>query len=172
MILTTFIVNLRHALYGASLAPYLKHLPQKWLVPFGFLLTDETYAVTIRRYQERGVGPHGHWYYIASALFMYTNWQICTLIGIVTGRSLQGAANWGLDFAMVATFIGITVPLIVNRPMLVCTLVAGVTAVLANGLPNKLGLMLAALLGIGAGVLAESFQLGGQAEAATVEGDA
>jgi 4-azaleucine resistance transporter AzlC len=171
IVLTTFIVNLRHALYGASLAPYLKHLPQKWLVPFGFLLTDETYAVAIRRYQEHGVGPYGHWYYLASALFMYANWQVCTLIGIVAGRSLQGAANWGLDFAMVATFIGITVPLIANRPMLICTLVAGVTAVLANGLPNKLGLMLAALLGIGAGVLAESIQPGGQAETVVARGD-
>jgi hypothetical protein len=56
--------------------------------------------------------------------------------------------------------------------MLVCTIVAGVTAVLANGLPNKLGLMLAALLGIGAGVLAESLQLGGQPETVTVEGEA
>jgi 4-azaleucine resistance transporter AzlC len=172
IILTTFIVNLRHALYGASLAPYLKHLPQKWLVPFSFFLTDETYATVIRRYQERGVGPHGHWYYLASALFMYVNWQICTLIGIVAGRSLQGAATWGLDFAMVAIFIGITVPLIVSRPMLICTLVAGVTAVLANGLPNKLGLMLAALLGIGAGVLAESLRTGGQTERVTVGGDA
>ena len=36
IILTTFVVNLRHALYSASLAPYMKHLPQRWLVPLGF----------------------------------------------------------------------------------------------------------------------------------------
>ena len=43
IVLTTFVVNLRHALYSITLAPSLKHLPQRWLLPLGFLLTDETY---------------------------------------------------------------------------------------------------------------------------------
>ncbi|HEC23545.1 MAG TPA: branched-chain amino acid ABC transporter permease [Chloroflexi bacterium] len=156
IVLTTFIVNLRHVLYSASLAPYLKHLPRKWLLPLGFWLTDETYAVTIRRYQgDGGEASYRLWYYLGSAVFMYANWQLCTLIGIVAGQRLQNVAEWGLDFAMVATFTGIVVPLIVNRPMLICALVSGVTAVLANGLPNRLGLMLAASLGIAAGYAAE-----------------
>src|SRR5258708_3645914 len=41
IIFTTFTVNLRHALYSVSLAPYVKNLPQRWLVPLGFWLTDE-----------------------------------------------------------------------------------------------------------------------------------
>jgi predicted branched-subunit amino acid permease len=55
----------------------------------------------------------------------------------------------------VVTFIGMLVPLVKDRPALVSVVVAGVTGLLANGLPNQLGLMLAALLGIIAGVLAE-----------------
>ena len=54
IVLTTALVNLRHALYAASLAPYLKHLPQRWLAPLGFWLTDETFAVAARRFSVHG----------------------------------------------------------------------------------------------------------------------
>jgi 4-azaleucine resistance transporter AzlC len=155
IILTTFVVNLRHALYGASLAPYLKHLSQRWLLPLAFTLTDETYAIVISHYQQHDESPYKHWYFFGSELIMYINWQTCTLIGIVAGQQFRNLTNLGLDFAMVVTFIGIVIPLIVNRPMLICAVVAGVTAVLTNSLPNKLGLMVAALVGIAAGMIAE-----------------
>jgi 4-azaleucine resistance transporter AzlC len=157
IVLTTFVVNLRHALYAASLAPYMKHLPQRWLLPLGFWLTDETYAATIVHYRQPDQSPYKHWFYLGSALAMYLNWQLCTLIGIVAGQQIPDPQGWGLDFAMVVTFIGIIVPLIQNRPALVSVVVAGIVAVMANGLPNKLGLMLAALTGIAAGVIAEQF---------------
>lgn len=157
--LTTFIVNLRHALYSASLSPFMRHLSQRWLLPLGFWLTDETYAIVIRRYQNtEDPSPHKHWYMLGSSVSMYVNWQMCTLIGIITGQSLQDAASLGLDFAMSVTFIGIVVPLIANRPMLACAVVAGVTALATNSLPNKLGLMLAAFLGIAAGMIVETLQ--------------
>lgn len=159
IILTTFIVNLRHALYSASLAPYMKHLPQHWLLPLGYWLTDETFAVVIRRWPQPDDSPHKHWYHLGSSVLMFTNWQVVTLVGIVAGQQIENAGEWGLDFAMVVTFIGIVVPLIVNRPMLVCAVTAGVTAVLARDVPNNLGLMLAALVGILAGVGAEMWQV-------------
>jgi 4-azaleucine resistance transporter AzlC len=157
IILTTFIVNLRHALYSASLGRFMNHLPQRWLLPLGFWLTDETYAVTIRHYQRSPDAPHRHWFMLGSALPMYLNWQLCTLIGIITGQSIQGAQEMGLDFAMIATFIGIVVPLIANRPMLVCAVVSGATAVLASGMPHKLGLIAAAGAGIAAGFITETY---------------
>ena len=156
IILTTFVVNLRHALYSASLGPYMKYLSQKWLLPLAFWLTDETYTVVIRRYAHESESPYKHWYHLGSSVFMYVNWNICTVLGIIAGQRLEGLANLGLDFAMVVTFIGIVVPIIANRPMLVCALVAGVTAVLTYPLPNKLGLMIAAVAGIAAGMIAES----------------
>lgn len=158
IVLTTFVVNLRHALYSASLAPYMKHLSHKWLLPLGFWLTDETYAVVIRRYQREDESPYKHWYYFGSALFMYINWNLCTLLGIVAGQQLEGLADLGLDFAMIVTFTGIVVPLIITRPMLLCALAAGVVGVLANNVPNKLGLMIAAVVGITVGILAEILQ--------------
>ncbi len=156
IILTTFIVNARHALYSASLGPYLGHLPQKWLFPLAFFLTDEAFAVTIGRFEsEAGTSENRHWFMLGAELAMYVFWQISTAIGIVTGAFLQNA-NLGLDFAMSVTFIGIVVPLIRSRPMLVSAVVAGSAALVFHGLPNSLGLMIAAIGGIAAGYAAET----------------
>lgn len=156
IVLTTFIVNLRHALYSASLAPYISHLPQRWLIPLSFWLTDETYAIVINHYQQTEDNPHKHWYFLGSAVFMYANWQLVTVIGIIAGQRLENLAQLGLDFAMAVTFIGITIPLIKNRPMLICAVSAGIAAVLTNGIPHNLGLIIAAFTGILAGFLAET----------------
>jgi 4-azaleucine resistance transporter AzlC len=158
IIFTTFIVNLRHALYSASLGPAMKDLPQKWLLPLAFWLTDETYAVVIRRWtDETDKSPHKHWYQLGSSVAMYLNWQLWTAIGLVAGTQLEVLKNLGLEFALVVTFIGIVVPMVKTRPMLLCAIVAGIVAVLANGIPNNGGLMLAAFAGIAAGVMAEAY---------------
>lgn len=155
IVFTTFIVNLRHALYAASLSPFLRHLGQRWLAPLGFWLTDETYAVVIGRFHAEGPGQHSQWYYLGSAIPFYLNWQLCTLIGIIAGQKLGDAASWGLDFAMTLTFIGIVAPLIKSRPMLACALIAGAASLAAAGMPNRLGLVIGALAGIAAGLIAE-----------------
>lgn len=161
VVLTTFFVNLRHALYSVSVGPYLKHLPQRWLLPLGFWLTDETFAAIIGRYRESEKeadgGPHKHWFQLGSSLAMYSNWQLCTVIGIVAGARLEGMSEWGLEFAIVVTFIGIVVPLITRWPMLVCAVVSGVCALLFCEIPHQLGLILAAMVGIAFGVAWEFF---------------
>jgi predicted branched-subunit amino acid permease len=134
----------------------MKHLPQRWLLPLGFWLTDETFVVVVSRYSRPDDSPYKHWYHLGSALFMYTNWVLCTLIGVLAGQHIRDPQSWGLDFAMIVTFIGMLVPFVRNRPGLVAVLVAGVVAALTYSLPNKLGLILAALLGVLAGVLAEA----------------
>lgn len=156
IVLTTFVVNLRHALYSASLGPYMKHLSQRWLVPLGFSLTDETFIVAIRRYEQPDDAPHKHWFTLGSALFMYASWQLCTWVGIFAGQNIPDPSAWGLDFAMTVTFTGMLVPMLRNRPTLVTVIVASVAAVLARDLPHQLGLMVAALLGVIAGVAAQS----------------
>jgi 4-azaleucine resistance transporter AzlC len=155
IILTTFMVNLRHALYSASLGPHMSKMPQKWLLPLAFWLTDETYAVVITHWQKDV--PHKRWYHLGSAVSMYSNWQLWTALGLIAGTQLEGVANLGLEFAMVVTFIGIVVPLVKTRPMLLAAIAAGVVSILANAVPNNGGLMIASLAGILAGILAEAF---------------
>ncbi|MEL6814964.1 MAG: AzlC family ABC transporter permease [Cyanobacteria bacterium J06598_3] len=155
IVLTTFVVNLRHLLYAVSLVPYVKQLPQHWKVPLGFWLTDESFAVAIRRYEQADNSAYKHWYYLGASLAMYANWQLCTLLGITAGQLIPNAAGWGLDFAMSVTFIGMIVPYLKNKPMWIAVIVAGVMAVVANPLPHKLGLMVAAIAGILSGILSE-----------------
>ena len=154
VIVTTFVVNLRHALYSASLGPHLKKQSHRWLLPLGFWLTDETYAVVVQRYERADDSPLKHWYHLGSSLAMYLNWQLCTIIGIVTGTQLQGMADWGLEFAMVVTFIGIVVPLLRSTPMILCAIVAGAVSLLLRDAPNQLGLMAGSLAGIAVGMIA------------------
>ena len=130
----------------ASLAPYLSHLPQRWLFPLAYMLTDESFAVTIGRFEgPEGKSPHRHWFMLGANLFMYANWQVCTVIGVVAGSLLEDA-NLGLDFAMSVTFIGIVVPLLRTRPLFLSAAVSGAAALALNEMPNKLGLTISTVL--------------------------
>lgn len=155
IVLTTLVVNFRHLLYTATLLPDLKRLPGRWQKLLAFGLTDETFAVAVRRWHHPDTEPHKHWYQLGSMVFMYVNWNLCTVVGLLAGRMLQGIDGWGLDFAMVAAFIGMVIPYLNDRPHYCAVLVAGAAALVFNPLPHKLGLIVAALLGIGAGVIAE-----------------
>jgi len=158
IVLTTLVVNLRHLLYAASLLPHVKHLSQFWRVPLAFWLTDETFVVVINRYNQPDPANYKHWYYLASAVAMYISWQFCTWLGLTFGRLMPDVATWGLDFAMSVTFIGMIIPYLKSRPMWVAVLLAGVTALLAQPLPHKLGLMVATLAGISGGLIFELVQ--------------
>ncbi|MEM7795230.1 MAG: AzlC family ABC transporter permease [Cyanobacteria bacterium P01_C01_bin.118] len=155
IVLTTWVVNLRHLLYAVSLVPYVKHLSQAWKLPLGFWLTDENFMVAIQRYRQEDSSSQKHWFQLGSALAMYVNWQLCTLLGLTLGQSVPSA--WGLDFAMVATFIGMTIPYLTNRPMVATVIVSGIMALLSHGLPHQLGLMVAAIAGILTGILTENY---------------
>jgi len=155
IVLTAFVVNLRHLLYAVSLLPYVKPLSQRWKIPLAFLLTDESFAIAIRRYEAKALSPFKHWYYLGAALSMYLNWQLCTLLGVTIGRLVPNAANWGLDFAMSVTFIGMTIPYLKTRPMGLAVTISGLVSLIAAPLPHKLGLMIAAIAGISAGVWSE-----------------
>jgi len=149
IVLTIAVVNLRHMLYSASVAPYLRALPMRWKVLLSYLLTDEAYAVTILNYEKDDTNPSGHWFFLGAGLTLWTSWQISTAIGILLGATMP--ESWPLDFALPVTFIAIVVPALKDRPAIAASLTAGVVALLAYELPYKLGLMLAGLLGIAVG---------------------
>lgn len=152
------VLNLRHALYSASVAPLLGHLswPWKWLL--AYLLTDEAYAAAIPRLLDPAHRAVRHWLLLGSGLALWSGWQLSTLAGVLLGQGLP--AELPLDFALPLTFIAIVVPLINSRARLAAALVAGAAAVLAAGFPYKLGLFVAALAGLAAGVLLQPRRAG------------
>jgi 4-azaleucine resistance transporter AzlC len=155
---TTFIVNLRHALYGASVAPHLKPLSLGWKCLLAYLLTDEVYAVAITRFAREtasGSGsPHRHWYFLGAGVAQWTAWQASTVVGIALGAQIP--PGWGLDFTVALTFIALVVPAITDRPSLAAALSAGIVALLAAGWPYNLGLIVAAITGISVGLWTEA----------------
>jgi 4-azaleucine resistance transporter AzlC len=155
IVATTFVVNLRHMLYSATLLPHLKHLPQRWRIPLAFLLTDEAFAVTVHRLQKVAGSPYGHWHQLGASVTMYLNWQVWSLLGLILGDRMPDVASWGLDVAMPIAFIGMTIPFVRSLPMVVCVCTAGACGLLTVSLPYKLGIIVSTLAGVLAGLLAE-----------------
>ncbi|MGE5549388.1 MAG: AzlC family ABC transporter permease [Bacteroidota bacterium] len=157
IVLTVFVVNLRHALYSASVAPHLKPLNPLWKCLLAYLLTDEAYAVAITRYNREDARlappPYAHWYFLGAGITLWSSWQLSTAVGIFLGAQIP--AGWSLDFTLALTFIALVFPAVKDRAGLCSALSAGLVAVLAYGLPYKLGLVLAAFTGIAVGLLAE-----------------
>lgn len=149
------LVNLRHALYSASVAPILVHLPRRWKILLAYLLTDEAYAAAIPHLL--GVKPdspqarQAHWVLFGAGFGLWSCWQLATLAGVLIGAQLP--ADLGLEFALPLTFIAIVVPLIDSRARLLAALTAGGVAVVLAAMPYKLGLFVAALSGLVVGVL-------------------
>ena len=153
IVLTIAVVNLRHMLYSASLAPYLASLSTRWKVLLSYLLTDEAYAPTIIHYEKEDVTPYSHLFLLGAGLALWFTWQVSTALGIFLGAAIP--AEWSLDFALPLTFIAMVVPVLKHRPAIAAALSAGIVALVAYSLPYKLGLILAALVGIAIGTFLE-----------------
>lgn len=143
------LLNLRHALYSAALAPRIAHLPRRWKLVLAYLLTDEAFAAISQREAAGKAGSQRRWFYLGAGLALWGGWQLSTAAGVMLGARLP--AHWPLDFALPLTFIAIIAPLIRSQAMLAAATVSGIVALLAAGLPFKLGLLAAALAGMAAG---------------------
>ncbi|MGH2621107.1 MAG: AzlC family ABC transporter permease [Anaerolineales bacterium] len=153
VIVTIILVNLRHALYSASLAPSLAHLPRPWKLALGWLLTDEAFAMASRRVRGGNLA-NAHWYVFGTGLTLWAAWQISTAAGIALGAGLPPSLS--LDFALPLTFLALVTPTLVDRPTLAAALSAGVLALAFVNFPFRLGLVAASIAGVGLGLWVES----------------
>ena len=159
ILLTVFIVNLRHMLYAATFMKQVVRLPQWLRIPMAFWLTDETFAVVGNRVLREPEAPRFTSYYLGSCIAMYSNWVLCTWIGLTLGQQIPDMTGWGLDVAMVVAFVGIVVPLLKHRAHWACALTAVVAAALTYHWPNQIGLLFSSLLAVGVGLLLETSNL-------------
>ncbi len=121
--LTTLVINARHLLMSASLAPHLRGVGPWRRLLLAALLTDESYAVGMARFLE---GRGSAAFQIGCNLSLYTCWPLSTIIGIMLGRAIPDPASIGLDLVFPLTFIGLLVPLLrqpANRPAAAIALV-------------------------------------------------
>ena len=120
IVLTIAVVNLRHMLYSASLTPYIASLSTRWKTLLSYLLTDEAYAATVIHYENAGVTPFGHWFFLGAGFSLWFTWQVSTALGIFLGTAIPAA--WSLDFAFPLTFIAMVMPVLKNRPAIASAL--------------------------------------------------
>ena len=146
---SVIVVNVRHLLYGAAMAQYLGHLPLRWRILLGYLLTDEAFAVSIKQFQEGSKSPHQHYHLLGSGLTLWFAWQISTLVGVIAGATIPEA--WSLSFAIPLTFIAIVAPSIKIGADFVACVVAAILSIVCQPLPWKSWIVVAAIGGIIAG---------------------
>lgn len=147
------ILSLRHLMYSAAFSPHVAHLSLKWRLAMSYLLTDQGFAMGVRRFSEPGANTHREWHYLGASLTLFVTWQAAIVIGAVAGAQIP--ASWSLDFVVVLSFISILAPTLRTRADLAAAIVAGAVALIAAGLPWRLALVAGSLAGIGAGVLYE-----------------
>lgn len=151
ILLTALTINLRFAMYSASLAPHFQHLPSRWRLFLAYWLVDQNYAVSINRYNRPGAGfePHGHWFYLGAAAALWLTWQTASAIGIFLGAGIP--RDWSLDFAVPLVFLVLLMPALRDRAHAVAAATGAAVAILGNGLPLRLGIVAGAAAGIAAG---------------------
>ena len=99
---TVGVINLRHALYSARIAPFFSQLSLGWKIILSYLLTDEAYAMTIRRFETQPHHPFMHYHMLGTGLCLWISWQITTVLGILLGAAIP--PSLGLGFAIALTF--------------------------------------------------------------------
>lgn len=150
---TVGIINLRHALYSATLTKYLDKLPMGWRVLIAYLLTDEAFFVSLLRMQTKPYSPNMHFHMIGTGMVLWVSWQASTFTGIILGELIPPSLNLG--FAIPLTFMAITIPQLTSLPPVVAVVSSGVVAILGQGLPWNIWVIIAALVGMTMGYLSQ-----------------
>lgn len=126
IIMTTFVVNLRHMLFSAALSPYLKQWRKGALAAFAYELTDETFALHSILFSQT-VPPKPTVF--AINLTAQLSWLLGTALGIVAGRYVTDVRPLALDFTLPAMFIALLVIQLRDRVDGAVALLGGVGAV-------------------------------------------
>lgn len=148
-------VNLRNAMYSASLVPHLGPAPFWQRALISFFIFDQNFASAALEYEKRPTMS------VAEKMAFITGvtipiaptWYVSTYLGAVLGATIP--PEYALDFALPLMFVALAAPALRSAPHVVAATVAIVVALLATGMPSGMGVLLAGILGMMAGAQAE-----------------
>jgi 4-azaleucine resistance transporter AzlC len=151
VIVAGLVINTRHVMYSAALAPTVQAQPRwmRWIGPFSLL--DQTFALASLR-ADRPPAEFRR-YYLTVGLFFWLTWQLATAVGLVVGPIVPEA--WQLGFAPPIMFVGLVLIGVHRVPQGVAALVGAVVGLAAAGLDDRLGILVGAAAGVIAGAVAE-----------------
>lgn len=150
IIITTFAVNLRHVLMSSSLSLHLNETSRKRLALFAYGVTDETFAVNLINFRKGG------WNFSRALTLNHVSnfsWVASTIVGGYAGEFIPEGA-FGIDYALVAMFIGLLAMQMKGRKYVLTALFAGALAVIFSLiLPGNLYIIAASMLSATGGML-------------------
>ncbi|MDL2266565.1 AzlC family ABC transporter permease [Desulfovibrio sp. OttesenSCG-928-G15] len=107
IVLTTFVVNLRHLLMSAALTPYLRAWSKPRQAWFSFEMTDETFAANLGRFCSHGANKN---VVLGLNTFAHAGWVIGGVAGALFDSAIGDVKPFGLDFALPGMFIALILP--------------------------------------------------------------
>ncbi len=153
IISAVLVINSRHVMYSAALAPPFRHQPRwlRWLAPF--VMVDQVFALATLRADHPPESFRR--YYLTIGILFFSVWNVAVPLGMVVGPIIP--ASWQLDFAPVVMFTGLTLFAIKKVSAGVAALVGGFVSLAAAGLADRLGILVGAITGVLAGAIADEW---------------
>jgi predicted branched-subunit amino acid permease len=148
-------VNLRMAMYSATLTPYIGGAPLWQRALAAYFTVDQTFACSAAQFEKapQMTMPQRMAYFAGTATCAAPLWYSFTLVGALIGAQIP--ETWALDFALPITFLAMVAPMLRTPAHVVAALVAIITSLLAAGVPYSLGLIIAGVAGMIAGAQTE-----------------
>ncbi len=155
IMLTTLLLNLRFALYSATLAPHVRGARWPVRLWMASMMTDQSMALGIHRYATKPERGAKGAYYLGVSVSVWVVWTTAATIGVFLGAAVP--AGWSLEFAVPLVFLTLLVFALARGrgPVWWAGGVGAIVAILARPLPFNLGLLVASFAGITAGLVAE-----------------
>jgi predicted branched-subunit amino acid permease len=151
LVLTAGVINLRHAMYSAALAPRFRHQPKwfRWVGPW--VLIDQTFVLVSAR-DDLDDRDWRH-FYLTCGVFFLVSWTAVVTLGLFVGDAIP--AEWRLGAAPAIMFAGLVVIGATSRPAIVAAVTGAVVCLASLGVPNNGGVVIGAIAGVMAGYLAD-----------------
>ena len=159
IVFATFLVNARMILLSTTLAPYFKKNKMSENILVGTLLTDESFVLGMNKLNFTDHHLSFAWFNTANVV-AYLTWAISSFVGALLGNFIPDPQKFGLDFAIVAMFIGLLyLQIITDRslPRMLQLLMVGITLVLIYlgfiFIPSNILILVVTVVGCGIGVV-------------------
>jgi predicted branched-subunit amino acid permease len=151
VVVAALVINSRHVMYSAALAPTFRNQPRwfRWTAPF--FLIDQVFALVALRSDQPP--PDFRRYYLSLAIFFYLAWIAAVTLGMAVGPVVP--SSWRLDVAPAIMFTGMVVLTLDRAPAVIAASVAAGVGLGAATLPDRLGIIVGASAGVLAGAIAE-----------------
>lgn len=151
VIAAALAVNLRMAMYSASLQPHLGQASLSQRALAAYLNVDASYALGIQKFEDTPDWPvtDKFLFFCGTMVLMLPLWVVGTWVGAVTGDALPEGLD--LDFAMPIMFLALTAPMVKTLAHLAAAIVSIIGALLLSFLPSGIGILLAALVAMAVG---------------------